>query len=718
MVLKHPGKTGVRPDFPFGERMHLDALFRPKTVAVIGASRTPGKIGHTILQNMIEAGFTGELYPVNPKAKSILGVPALKELADLPTPLDLAVLAVPREEVVPTLKALVEHRLRSAVIVSAGYRESGQEGFKIEGEVARICRDNDIALIGPNCLGVISTSGKVNASFAPGFPKAGNIAFFSQSGALCSAILDWAIGESIGFSQFVSLGNKAVVDETHMLYALAQDPDTKVVLGYLENVEHGEAFLRMARKITREKPVIMLKGGSTPAGAKAASSHAGSLAGSEHAYEAAFRQTGILRAQTISEMFDLARAFSSQPLPQGPRLAIITNAGGPAILAADSAGKSSLTLTPLSHQTVDTLKENLPSAAGIYNPVDILADADGERLERSISVVLEDNLVDSLLVLIAPTAYTDSGKMAEAVVRAGKSTHKPVLCCFMGKASMESGVVILREARIPCYPFPEQAVHALEAMYRHGLRKSRPSPVMASVEGRKDVVRRVIKECRAHGLTDIPEDLAQDILKAYDLPAARSSLARTSDEALAAAARIGYPVVCKVASPQIAHKADAGAVAVGVKDADELRRVFLELTGHVKITRPDAHVTGCVIQEQASPDMKEVVIGFRRDDHFGPLLRFSLGGIYVDVLGDISYRLAPVSMHDAREIIREIDSYMLLKGLRGEPPANVDALEDIVIRLSQLSMDFPEIFETELGPVLVNSERAVIADARLMLLPR
>jgi acetyltransferase len=697
--------------------MHLDALFRPKTVAVIGASRTAGKIGHTIVANMIEAGFQGELIPVNPKADSILGLKTAKDIPGLPFALDLAVLAVPRPQVLPALKALVERRLRSAVIVSAGYRETGKEGWKIEAEVARMCRDNDIALVGPNCLGVISTHAGVNASFAPGMPSKGDIAFFSQSGALCAAVLDWAKAQGIGFSRFVSLGNKAVVDETHMLYALSQDPDTKVVLGYVENVEHGEAFLRMARKITREKPVIMLKGGVTPAGAKAASSHTGTLTGSEHAYEAAFRQTGILRAHTIAEMFDLARAFSTQPLPQGPRLAIVTNAGGAAVLAADSAGKSLLSVSALSSATVDTLKADLPPAAGVYNPVDMLAEADDARMERTVSVVLDDPQVDCLLAVIAPTAYSDAGKLAGAVVRAASRTHKTVMACLMGGALMEPGVKVFSEARIPCYPFPEQAVRAMEALYKHGVRKSRPSPVMASVEGRKDVVRRAIKDVRAQGLTEVPDELAQEILKAYDLPAARAELARTSDEALAAASRIGYPVACKVASPQIAHKADAGAVAVGLKNPEELRAAFLELTGHVRVTRPDAHVSGCMIQEQAPENMMEVVMGFRRDDHFGPLLRFALGGIYVDVLGDISYRLAPVSMHDARQLVREIDSYMLLKGMRGEPAANIDSLEDIAIRLSQLAMDFPEIYEAELGPVLVNNERAVVADARLMLLP-
>ncbi len=698
--------------------MHLDALFRPTNVAVIGASQTPGKIGHTILQNMLQAGFKGNIHPVNPKAATILGLPVMASIAELPTPLDMAVLAVPRSAVVSSLKELVHHRLRAAVIVTAGFQEVGHEGWQIETEIGRICRDNDIALIGPNSLGVISTQDGVNASFAPGFPQKGGIAFFSQSGSLCAAILDWAMGENIGFSKFVSLGNKAVVDETHMLFALAQDPDSQVVLGYIESVKHGEAFLRMARKITRDKPVIMLKAGSTPAGAKAASSHTGSVVGSDNAFTAAFRQTGILRAETIADMFDLAQAFATQPLPRGPRLAIVTNAGGPAILAADATEKSLLSMAMLSTQTVDHLKAVLPAHAALYNPIDILADATPERFGKTIAAVLQDPQTDALLVTLAPTAFTDSAAIAETIIATAKNTTKPVFCCFMGKVRMEAGAALLKQASIPCYVFPEQAVKSLEAMYRYSLWKSRSSPVMASVEGRKDVVRRIIKEVRAQGLNEITEVQAQTVLKAYDIPAAATILARSSDEAVVAAEQIGYPVVCKVASPQITHKADAGGVAVGVKNPDELRCAFTELTGTVRMTRPDAHITGCLIQAQAPENAVETIIGFRRDDDFGPLLRFALGGIYVDVLKDISYRLAPLSMNDAKQLIREIKSYMLLKGLRGAAAVNIEALEDIVIRLSQLSMDFPEIYEAEFNPVLVNNERAVVADVRMMLLPQ
>jgi len=697
--------------------MQLDALFHPVNVAVIGASHTPGKVGHTVLNNLVEAGYRGNIFPVNPKASKILGLPVTHSVAELPSPVDLALIAVPRKDVVPTLKALVEHRLRAAVIISSGFKETGKEGLQIEEEVGRICRDNDVALVGPNCLGVLSTWAGLNASFISGLPKKGNIAFFSQSGALCSAILDWAKGLDIGFSKFVSLGNKAVVDESHMLYYLAQDPETKVVLGYIEKVEHGEAFLRMARRITREKPVIMLKSGNTMAGAKAVSSHTGSMVGSDKAYAAAFQQTGIIRAADLPDMFDLAMAFSTQPLPRGPRLAIVTNAGAPAVMAADATERSQLSMATLSSDTVAKLSTLLPTNASLYNPIDILADADAMRFGQTTAAALADPMVDSLLVIIAPSGVMEAKPTAQAVAQALKDSPKPVCCCFMGQASVGEGIKIIKDAGIPCYPFPERAVKSLEAMYDYSLWKSRPSPVMASVEGRKDVVRRIIREARAHGLTEIVDHEAQEILKAYDMPAAPTILARTSDEAVAAAQHIGYPAVCKVASPQVQHKADAGAVVVGITGPEQMRAAFMEITGRIKITRPDAHINGCLVQAQAPANVREVVLGFQRDDQFGPLLMFGLGGIYVDVLGDVSYRLAPISMHDARQLIRDIRSFMLLKGVRGEAPVNTEALEDLVIRLSQLAIDFPEIYQADLNPVLVNNDGAVAADVRMMLLP-
>lgn len=697
--------------------MQLDALFSPKNVAIIGASHQADKVGHHLVKNLLDAGFKGEIYPVNSKGGEILGLPVITDADDLPTPLDMAILAIPASKVLSTVKTLVEHRLRAAVVVAAGFKESGNQGWREEKDLARICRDNDIALVGPGSLGVISTPLKLNVSCASSIPKAGNIAFFSRSGSLCSAILDWAQEHDIGFSQFVSLGDKALVNESHMLYTLSHDPDTKVVLAYVESIENGEAFMRMARKITRDKPVIVLKAGSTAAGAKAVSAHTGILSGDDKAYSAAFLQTGILRVGEMAEMFDLARAFSTQPLPKGPAVAIVTNAGGPGLLAVDATDSTALTMASFGTETVDKLKKALPANASLYNPVDVLGDADSNRLGQAVSLALEDQRVDALLVVLAPSAAAPEADLAKAVTQAAKDTPKPVLCCLMGGKRMDPARAVFARADIPCYAFPEPAVKSLDALYRYSQWKSRPSPVMASVEGRRDVVRRIVKDARAKGVAEIEEDLAREVLGAYDIHTARTVLARSSEEAVAAAADLGYPVVCKVASPQIKHKADAGGVRVNIKTPDELRQAFKELTGKVRVSRPDNRISGCLIQSQAPANAMEVMLGFRRDDQFGPLLRFGLSGIFVDVLKDVSYRLAPVSMNDARQLVRDVKTSMLLKGFEGGPAVHVESLEDIAIRLSQLSVDFPEIYEAELSPVLVNDELAVVAGVRMTLLP-
>jgi acetate---CoA ligase (ADP-forming) len=697
--------------------MNYEALFRPKNVAVIGASAQPGKLGNTVVANMIAAGYKGDIYPVNPKGDEILGLKVIHNIADLPKPLDMAVITVPRDHVLPALKELVGRKVKSAIVITAGFKEVGKEGYTLETEMTELAKKHDIALIGPNCLGLIATGAGVNASFAAGYPQKGNIAFFSQSGALCVAILDWALGENIGFSKFVSLGNKAVIDESHMLDYLLDDPETKVILGYIENVEHGKNFMRMARRITREKPVIMIKSGSTAAGAKAASSHTGAIAGSDNAYSAAFAQTGVIRVPDVSTLFDLAQAFSTQPLPKGPRLAIITNSGGPGILAADACEKSVLNLARPSMETIEQLQSFLPAYASLYNPIDIIGDAPADRYDKTIEVVLKDPMVNSVLVLLTPTASAEIDKTAEAIIKHAKTTDKPVFACFMGKMRIASGQKLLQDAGIPCYLFPEPAIESIATMYLHYLWKNKPSPVMASVEARVEMVRKVVNECRASGLSEIVEFQAQNILKAYDLPASATALARTSDEAAAAATEIGFPVVLKIASPHISHKSDVGGVKVGLIDAEAVRQAFIEVTNRARNMRPDAHITGCLIQAMAPKGCKEVIVGFKRDDQFGPLLMFGLGGIYVEVLKDITFRLAPLSIADAREMIREIKSYLLLKGVRGEAPVNLDALEDVIIRMSQLALDFPEIYEAECNPVLVNNEKAIVADMRLMLLP-
>jgi len=696
-------------------REQLHPFFYPESVAVIGASATPGKVGHTVVANMIEAGYKGKLYPVNPKATEIEGHAVVNEISDLPLGIDLGVISVPRQFVIPSIKALAERKAKSAIVITAGFKEVGKEGYDLEQEIIALCEASGMALLGPNCLGMMNTSVGVNASFAAGHPDRGSIAFFSQSGALCVAILDWALGENIGFSKFVSLGNKAVIDEADMLDYLNKDNATSVILGYIENVEHGEAFLKAARKTSLNKPVIMIKSGTTAAGAKAASSHTGAIAGSDQTYSAAFHQSGVIRVGDVATLFNLAQAFSSQPLPKGPNIAVVTNSGGPGILTADTAERTGLSMAQLSQRTILRLQEFLPSYAAFYNPVDIVGDADAERFRRAMDVVSEDPMVHSLLVLLTPTATVQIEETAEAVIRVAKKSGKPVFACFMGKTRIRKARTMLMEAGIPCYSFPEPAVRSIETMYEYYLWKHRPEPSYISVERNTEMALQVVREHELRNQSEIVEFEAQQVLKAYGLPTPRTVLARSSDEAVAAAEEIGYPVVLKIASPDISHKSDVGGVKVNLRNATEVMHTFKDITARAQRLRQDAYIAGCLVQEMAPPGVKEVIIGFKRDEQFGPMLMFGLGGIYVEILKDISFRLAPLSRQDAFEIVREIKSYMLLKGIKGEKPVNFTALEEIIMVMSQMALDLPQVLEAEFNPVLVNHERAIVADVRMTL---
>jgi acetate---CoA ligase (ADP-forming) len=694
---------------------NINALFQPKTVAVIGASSAPGKVGHTVVANMQEAGFTGTIYPVNPKADAILGLPVTKRIEDLPEGIDLAVIVVPVAAVVPSMEALAAKKIRSAVIITAGFKEVGKEGFVLEQKLIDLCQAHDIAMVGPNCLGLISTHDNNNASFAAGYPEKGSIAFFSQSGALCTAILDWALGENVGFSKFISLGNKAVINEANMLEYLRTDPRTSVILGYIENVEHGADFIEQAAKVSREKPVIIIKSGTTTAGAKAASSHTGAIAGSDAAYTAAFRKTGVIRANDMATLFDLAQAFSCQPLPKGPGLCVVTNSGGPGILAADATEKSTLNMARLSNTTIERMKEFLPPYASLYNPIDLIGDAPAERYRKTLEVVVDDPQVHAILVLLTPTASAEIIETAQAIINVAKTTDKPIFVNYMGGLRTKPGMKMLGEAGIPCSIYPEPLIASIETMYQYNLWRQTPAQEYPAIKRNRQKARLVINEARAKGATEVVEFQAQEVLRAYNLPTPNTVLARSSEEAVAGADKIGYPVVLKIASPQISHKSDVGGVKVNLADAEAVKNAFFDITARAQRLRPEAYIAGCLVQEMAPKGCKEIIIGFKRDDQFGPLLMFGLGGIYVEILKDIAFRLAPLGRDDAKAIIREIKSYMLLKGVRGEPPVNFQAIEDILLTMSELALDFPEIYEAEFNPVLVNAEQAIVADVRITL---
>ena len=691
----------------------LKALFEPQSVAVIGASRAPGKVGHSVLSNLIDAGYKGKIYPVNPSGGDVLGLPSLASVTEVPGPLDLAVVCIPPRFVVDAVRDLAALPTKACIVITAGFKEVGREGYQHEEELKQVARDAGMALLGPNCLGLINTHADLNATFAAGYPQPGPIAFYSQSGALCVAILDWALGENIGFSKFVSLGNKALFDEADMLDYLADDPKTNVILGYMEGVEDGRAFMEAAKRVTEHKPVIMIKSGTTSAGAKAASSHTGAIAGSDNAYGAAFMQSGVIRVKDVASLFNMAQAFSTQPLPLGPNLAIVTNSGGPGILAADATATSRLLMANLTGPTIERMQAFLPSFAALYNPVDIIGDADAERYGKTLEAVLDDPQVHAVLVLLSPTASVQIEETAQAVIEATKDCGKPVFACFMGQERVAPGRRMLLDAGVPCYAFPEPAIASIEAMYRYQQWRTRPMSVEVCYRRDKTRAKKVIEGARTSGCAEIVEFQAQELLRAYELPIPETRLCRTSREAVSAAKQIGYPVVLKIASPQISHKSDVDGVKVGLKTPEAVAAAFLDITARAKRLREEAVITGCLVQAMAPKGSKEVIVGFSRDPQFGPLIMFGLGGVYVEILKDISFRLAPLSLGDAADMVREIKTYPLLRGVRGEQAVDFKAIEDVLLTMSQLAMDFPEVMEAEFNPVLVNPDGAVVADVRV-----
>ncbi len=698
---------------------YLLPLFNPKNIVIVGASSTPGKIGNTVLSNIINAGFQGKIYPVNPAGNSILGMQSFRKVKDIPAserPVDLAVIAVQATSVAQALQDLAEVSTKCAIIISSGFKEVGGAGAQLEAEVKSIAEKAGITLLGPNCLGLINTRSGLNTSFAPGNPRVGNIGFFSQSGALCIAMLDWANNENIGFSSFVSLGNKASLDECDILTYMANDPDTKVIVGYLESIERGQHFLRQAQLTTRQKPIILLRAGSTAAGARAASSHTGALAGPDMAYEAAFKQTGVIRARRMEELFHLAQAFASQPLPQGPGVGIVTNAGGPGILAADACEKAGLSLSKLLSETTNKLKDFLPSFAAFFNPVDMAGAADGTTTAQTVETVLGDQRVQSLLIMLAPTALTPVENLAAAMLPVlQKNKTKPVFCCLMGGTHVDAAYKLLNDAGYPCYRFPEPAVEAISAMYKYSQWRQNPLPVEIGYRRDLNKAQKVIKEAKDAHIIELVEFQAQELFKAYEMPLLKAKLARTSEEAVQIAKQFGQPVALKIASPQISHKTDINGVVLGLESPAAIRNAFTEITSRARRLRREAYVAGCLVQAMAPKGSREVIVGFKRTERFGPLVVFGLGGIHVEVFKDIACRLAPLSLEDVHSMIREIRAFPILAGTRGEKSINFNALEDILLIMSQLAQDFPEIQEAECNPVLVSEQGAVVADIRVIL---
>lgn len=700
----------------------LDAFFNPQSVAVVGASTKPHTVGNDLLRNLLFHEFNGSVYPVNPKARAVLSVHAYPTLKDLPGPVELAVVVVPASAVLEVVQQAAETGVKAMVLLSAGFKESGKEGAALELRLRDAVREAGIALIGPNCLGIINTDPAVrlNATFARKMPQAGNLAFISQSGALCTSVLDYAEERRMGFSKFVSFGNKADVNEIDLLSYLADDEKTHVIAMYLEDITNGRAFIDTAREIFWKtgKPMLGLKSGRSPEGAKAVSSHTGSLAGSDSVYDAVLIQSGVQRVDTIAELFDYAALYTTQPMPKGNRLAIVTNAGGPGIMATDMAVRSGLTIAPLADATRDKLRAGLPAAASLRNPVDVIGDARADRYQVAVRTVLEDPNVDMGLVILTPQSMTDIEGTARIIPAATQGLDKPVVCSFMGAKDVTAGVELLRSEGVPNYPFPENAVLALAAAARLVELEEVPDRVHVEFKDHDvDRARWIIAEA-LDGANEkyLTQSECRPIFECYRLPLLQSRVAGSAAEAAQIASGFGKPVVMKIMSADVVHKWDAGGVILNVRGPEAAAAAYDRIVANIEKAVPAARIQGILVEEMAEKGV-EVILGATRDPRFGPMLMFGLGGSFVEVLKDVTFRVAPMWRASAHRMIRQIRAFKILTGVRGAPPSDLAAIEKILLRLSAMVTDHPEISELDINPLIVHAEGlgASVADSRIML---
>jgi acetyl coenzyme A synthetase (ADP forming)-like protein len=691
----------------------LDAFFNPRSIAVIGASHDPKKVGHAVLSNLIRYNFIGRLCPVNPSGGEILGLKAYPSVSAISDSTDLAVIAVPARIVPGSLKECAAAGIKSAVILSAGFKEAGKEGTRLEEELRTISKDRGIRILGPNCLGLINTANSMNATFAADMLPRGKIAFFSQSGAMGIAIMDWAIGNEIGFSKFISLGNKADLSEIDFIEYFIDDPDTDMILGYLEDVVDGKRFMDIAHKATRIKPVVLLKSGGTEAGARAASSHTGALAGSDVAFDAAFRQTGVIRAQGVQDLFDTALAFAEGKIPAGNGLLVITNAGGPGIIAADTAERLGVELPQMTKESITAMALKLPPNATVFNPVDVIGDATSDRYAAVLEQAAKDPNVDGMLVILTPQAMTDIENTADVVITTSETTDKPIIASFMGEARVRSAIKKLKNASIPNFSYPELAVKAFKRLSDHWARQHLEEEQPMCLEVNKVALQQKIDGFIAANKFQLGEDDAAAILTHYGFRFPRKELARTSREAALLASKIGFPVVMKIASPDILHKTEVGGVKLNINSTHEAEDAFLEITANARRFMPQAYIQGVILYEMITGG-KEVILGVSHDRTFGHMLMFGLGGIYVEVLKDVAFRITPISHRDAQAMMNEIKTSALLRGARGEKAVDVNTVVESIQRLSCLVTDFPVIRELDVNPLVVMEKGAIALDARII----
>ncbi len=696
---------------------NLDAILRPRTVAVIGASRSPNTIGHQVLANLIGHGFTGSVYPVNPHAPSVHSVKAFPSVGAIPDAVDLAVIVVPQPHVLGVAEECGRAGVRGLVVISAGFREVGGDGVDAERRLVDIVERHGMRMVGPNCMGVLNAHPDyaMNATFAPTMPPFGHAAFVSQSGALGVSVLDYAAEYGIGIAQFVSVGNKPNVSGNDLLLQWEHDPDVQVVLMYVESFGNPRKFFEIASRITKTKPIIAVKSGKSRSGARAAASHTGALAASDRAVEALLAQAGVLRAGSIEELFDMAMAFSGPPLPRSRRTAVLTNSGGPGILAADALEMHGLELPDLEARTVARLTPLFPPHASVRNPLDMIASATAADYQTALDAILTDERVDAAVAIFVPPLGIRQEDVAESIVRvAERHTAKTVLAVLMGREGLPQGKAELHRAGVPAYIFPESAARALAALRRQREWQARPDVATPPLTVDREAVAAIAARARAAGRAKLSEVEALAVLEAYGIPTAPARLARDPDDAARIATEIGFPVVLKIVSPEIIHKTDVGGVRTDVDTVTELKLACVEMLDAVRRQAPHAAVDGILVQQMVRGG-RETITGITRDRAFGPLVMFGLGGVYVEAIRDVVFRIAPIRPLDAHDMMRGIRGVAILDGVRGAPPVDFAAVGDVLLRVSRLAVDLPEIAELDINPLLVFPDRVLAVDARVLV---
>jgi acetyltransferase len=670
----------------------LEPFFKPEGVAIIGASRNPHKLGYGVVRNLKEYRYQGPIYPVNKSASEILGERCYSSIADVPDPVDLAVVIVPACAVPETVRQCGKRGIKHAIVVSGGFSETGEEGTKLEEKLKKIADEESIHVIGPNCIGTIDTHTPVNTTFVTGMPESGEIGFCSQSGAMVASVIDWARGAGVGFSRIASLGNQVDVNETQMIEALREDRQTKVITAYIEGVSNGKAFMEAAKKAALEKPFVALKGGRGVSGARAVASHTGALAGSAEAYKSAFERSGVQQAETMEEMFDWARALAWQPLPKGKRVAVLTNAGGPAILAVDALEHVGLELAALTEETKKYLKSRLADAASVKNPVDVLAGSGPGTYAVALDALLTDETVDSVVVIQAPQDWFLPASLAEVVGEVAGSHDKPVIASIMGKASVEDALNILHKRKIPNVSFPERVASVLSAMVQ---RKEWLDVPMEAPEAYNDID---IKAAKALA----KQEKWGDLLNEYGIALPPQQQANSAEEVIKHAEAIGYPVVLKLVSESVSHKTEVNGVKLNLHDSEEVKKAWQEISDSARDA--GASMEGALVQKMVESG-QEVILGIRRDEQFGPQVLFGTGGMDVELLKDVKSAIAPLNRIQAENLVDATRAGIKLHGWRNQPPADREKVIDILMRFSQLASDITIIKELEINPLYVLPQR-------------